>query len=197
MANTNNTHVVTGEVRFSYEHLMKPHTNDPKNPERYSVTMLIPKSDIETKAKIDAGIRAALQNGVNRGLFDKALPLDKLPTPLYDGDGVRADGYTPFGPECKGCWVMTASCSVDRKPEVVDINGAPIVIASQVYSGCYGRVSLDFFPYSAAARKGVGCGLCNAQKTRDGEAIGFTRATASDDFGTPKTGAAADFDPLS
>ena len=192
---TNPTHVVTGKVRFSYEHVMKPYanvTNDPNAEPKYSLTVLIPKSDTATKARIDAGIRAALQLGAQNHRFKEGVPLDKLPTPIYDGDGVRADGYTPFGPECKGMWVMTASCKADRKPDVVDAGGNPIIDATQIYSGCWGRVSVDFYPYSVPQRTGIGCGLCNVQKLADDEPLGGSRPSAEDDFG-----ATGDFDPLS
>ena len=190
----NATHVVTGKVRFSYEHLMKPYantTNDPNAELKYSVTVLIPKTDTATKARIDAGIKAALQQGADKRTFKDGVPLDKLPTPIYDGDGVRADGYTPFGPECKGMWVMTASCRADRKPEIVDAGGNPIINASEIYSGIWGRVSVDFYPYSVPQRAGIGCGLCNAQKLADDTPLGAARPTASDDFG-----ATGDDDPL-
>ena len=190
----NATHVVTGKVRFSYEHLMKPYantTNDPNAQPKYSVTVLVPKSDTTTKARLDAGINAAKKAGQETKKYKEGTPIDKLPTPIWDGDGYRADGYTPFGPECKGMWVFTASCNADRKPEVVDANGGPIISASEIYSGIWGRVSVDFFPYNFAGKQGVGCALCNAQKLADGEPLGAARPSAGDDFG-----ATGDEDPL-
>ncbi len=194
MTNANPTHVVTGKVRLSYEHLMKPYANtntDPSAEPKYSVTVLIPKTDTATKARIDTGIKAALQNGVKNRKFKDGVPVDKLPTPIYDGDGYRADGYTPFGPECKGMWVMTASCGQDRKPQIVDGRGNPVIDPTEIYSGIWGRVSVDFYPYSVPQRAGVGCGLCNVQKLEDGEPLGANRHTAEDDFG-----ATGDDDPL-
>ena len=190
----NATHVVTGKVRFSYEHLMKPYantTNDPNAQPKYSVTVLVPKSDTTTKARLDAGINAAKKAGQETKKYKEGTPIDKLPTPIWDGDGYRADGYTPFGPECKGMWVFTASCNADRKPEVVDAGGNPIITASEIYSGIWGRVSVDFFPYNFAGKQGVGCALCNAQKLADGEPLGAARPSAGDDFG-----ATGDEDPL-
>ena len=190
----NATHVVTGKVRFSYEHLMKPYantTNDPNAQPKYSVTVLVPKTDTAAKARLDAGITAAKKAGLETKKYKEGTPIDKLPTPIWDGDGYRADGYTPFGPECKGMWVFTASCGADRKPEVVDTNGSPIISASEIYSGIWGRVSVDFFPYNFAGKQGVGCALCNAQKLADGEPLGAARPSAGDDFG-----ATGDEDPL-
>ena len=190
----NATHVVTGKVRFSYEHLMKPYantTNDPNAQPKYSVTVLVPKSDTATKARLDAGINAAKKAGPETKKYKEGTPIDKLPTPIWDGDGYRADGYTPFGPECKGMWVFTASCGADRKPEIVNANGNPIIDPSAIYSGIWGRVSVDFFPYNFAGKQGVGCALCNAQKLADDEPLGATRPSAEDDFG-----AMGDEDPL-
>lgn len=185
-ANTNPTHVVTGKVRLSYEHLMKPAApnNDPNGDPKYSVTVLLPKSDTATKARIDRAIKAALEKGQKDKKFRDGVPLDRLPTPIYDGDGYRADGFTPFGPECKGMWVFTASCRQERKPEVVDIHGNPIIDPSEIYSGIWARVSCDFYPYAVTARQGIGCGLGNVQKLSDGEPLGGGRTTAADDFGS-------------
>lgn len=193
MANTNPTHVVTGKVRLSYEHIMKPYantTNDPEAKPKYSVTVLVPKSDTVTMARINAGIAAAKKRGLETKKFKDGTPVDKLPTPIWDGDGYRADGYSSFGPEAKGCWVFTASCSQDRKPQVVDANCNPIIDPTEIYSGIWGRVGIDFFPYNFAGKQGVGCSLCNVQKLADDEPLGATRATAEDDFGGD------DFDPL-
>ena len=192
MANTNPTHVVTGKVRFSYEHIMRPYkgeNSDPNDAPKYSVTVLVPKSDTATMQRINAGIAAAKKRGLETKKYKDGTPVDKLPTPIYDGDGYRADGYTPFGEECKGCWVFTASSSQDRKPSVVDASCQPILDPTEIYSGIYGRVGVDFFPYNFAGKQGVGCSLVNVQKLADGEPLGATRPSAEDDFG-------GDYDPL-
>lgn len=192
MANSNPSHVVTGKVRLSYEHILKPYKSPEAGPDddpKYSVTVLVPKSDTATKAKIDAGIAAAKKRGVETKKYKDGTPIDKLPTPIWDGDGYRADGYSEFGPEAKGCWVFTASTGLDRKPRVVDSSLNDIIDPTQIYSGIYGRVGVDFFPYNFAGKQGVGCSLCNVQKLEDGEPLGATRASAEDDFGD-------DFDPL-
>lgn len=193
MANTNNPcHVVTGKVRLSYEHILKPYKSPNAGPDddpKYSVTVLVPKSDTATKAKLDAGIAAAKKRGMETKKYKDGTPIDKLPTPIWDGDGYRADGYSEFGPEAKGCWVFTASTGLDRKPRVVDSSLNDILDPTQIYSGIYGRVGVDFFPYNFAGKQGVGCSLCNVQKLEDGEPLGATRASAEDDFGD-------DFDPL-
>jgi len=177
MATNKPTMVTTGEVRISYEHLMKPYANQPGAEEKYSATLLIPKSDVATKQRIDAAIQAAVQEGINSKWNGVRPP--QVAIPIYDGDGVRPNGE-PFGPECKGHWVMTASSKL--RPEVVDLNLNPIIDATEVYSGMYARVNINFFPYNSAGKRGVGCGLGPVQKTRDGEPLGG-RISAADAFG--------------
>lgn len=87
-------------------------------------------------------------------------------------------------------WVFTASSPQGRRPGVVDANCQPILDPTEIYSGIYGRVAVDFFPYNFAGKQGVGCSLCNVQKLSEGEPLGATRPSAEDDFGGD------DFDPL-
>lgn len=174
--------VVTGKVRFSYVALMMPKM-DLNGKEKYSVTALLPKSDIQSKQAIDAAIQQAITDGTN-GIWKGLVP-PQIPTPIHDGDGVKQDG-TPYGPECKGHWVFTASTNANPqypKPEVVDATGQPILQATEVYSGMYGRLSVTFAPYFSAGKKGIGCYLNHAQKLEDGEPLAGTKASASEDFG--------------
>lgn len=172
------TKVLTGEVRLSYAHLDQPYAN-PKSPgaePKYSVTMLIPKTDTATKADIDASIRAAYEGAV-AGEWKGARPQMRNAL-IYDGDGRRNDG-AEFGPECKGHWVITASTK--RKPQVVDISNINTELAPQdIYSGMYARVTLNFFAFNNSGNKGVGCGLGNVMKTRDGEPLSGGASAASD-----------------
>ena len=110
---------------------------------------------------------------------------------MYDGDGVRPSDGLPFGAECKGHWVFTASAKAEYPPEVVDKMGNPIINQSEVYSGMYGRVNVTFFPYMFGGKKGIGCGLGPVQKLRDGEALGGSMPSAAQAFGTPPAAAPA------
>lgn len=183
------TRVTTGEVRLSYVHLFKPYAAMPGQEEKYSVTLLIPKADTATKARIDAAIEAARQRGITDKWNGVCPPV--VPIPIYDGDGVRPSDGMEFGPECKGHWVMTASAKVDYQPEVVDAGLNPIINQSEVYSGMYGRVNLSFYPYAFGGKKGIGCGLGPVQKLRDGEPLGGGTVTAAQAFGEPTSQAAA------
>lgn len=174
-----NTSVTLLNVRLSYVHLMKPYSNDPSMEAKYSCTILLPKTDLQGKAAIDAAIEAAKQAGLQKK-FGGVLP-PKLPVPVYDGDGFTASG-NKFGPECAGCWVFTASSAADKPVEIVDRNMNRILDATQVYSGMYANINVNFFPYAAPGRKGIGCGLGPVQKVRDGEALGGSAPSASSCF---------------
>lgn len=171
------TNVTTGQVRLSFVHLFQPHANQPGQEPKYSTTILIPKSDTATMQRINAAIEAAAQKGV-AGIWNGARP-PQLKTPIWDGDGVRQNGE-PFGPECKGHWVMTASSK--QQQAVVDINMNPIINQTEVFSGIYARVNINFFPFSNSGNRGIGAGLGPVQKVADGEPLGG-RISAEQAFG--------------
>lgn len=185
----NEMNVTTGEARLSYAHLFKPYAYQPGQEEKYQVTVLVPKTDTATMGRINAAIEAAKQKGINDKWNGQCPPI--LNTPVYDGDGVRPSDGLPFGAECKGHWVFTASAKAEYPPEVVDKMGNPIINQSEVYSGMYGRVNVTFFPYMFGGKKGIGCGLGPVQKLRDGEALGGSMPSAAQAFGTPPAAAPA------
>lgn len=185
MYNNNPTRVLTGEVRLSYVNLVSPraNSNDPNATPKYSVTLLIPKTDTACKQNIDASIEAAAKDAQARNWNGVRPPV--MPTPIHDGDGVRENG-TPYGDECKGCWVMTASSK--NKPQVVhqsDINTE--LLPQDIYSGMYARVTINFFGYNRAGKRGIGCGLGNVMKTREGEPLAGGTTAAADFAGIGQT----------
>ena len=169
------TKVLTGEVRLSYVNLTTPRAPQQGGDPKYSVTLLIPKTDAATVANINASIKAAYEDGVSKK-WGGAHPTPKQI--VHDGDGLRPSGL-PFGDECKGHWVLTASTK--NKPQVVGIDNLDCELSpSDIYSGMYARVTINFFAYDTAGSKGVGCGLGNVLKTRDGEALAGGASAASD-----------------
>ena len=185
MYNNNPTRVLTGEVRLSYANLVVPRTNsnDPKAEPKYSVTLLIPKTDEAVKQNIDASIEAAAATAQTKLWGGVRPPI--MPIPIHDGDGVRENG-TPYGPECKGCWVITASSK--QKPQVVHQSDINTELAPQdIYSGMYARVTINFFGYNQKGRRGIGCGLGNVMKTRDGEPLAGGASAAADFAGIGQT----------
>lgn len=178
--------IVTGQARLSFVHLFKPYAYTPGAEEKFSTTILVPKTDTTTKQRIDAAIEAAAQQGQAEKWGGQRPAI--MPTPIYDGDGVRPSDGAPFGEECKGHWVFTAA---SKQPvEVVDAGGNPIINETEVYSGMYGRVCVQFFAYNFSGKKGIGCGLGPVQKIADGEPLaGHT--SAAEAFGQPQVQQAA------
>lgn len=181
------TKVVTGKVRFSFCHLFEAQKSQGGGDPKYSVTLLIPKSDTATLQKIQKAMQEARDNFcANNGAA--ALPAKPTHT-LHDGDGTRPSG-DPFGPECKGCYVITVSSK--QKPVVVDAFGNAITDPGEVYSGCYGRASINFYGYNRAGKKGISAGLLAVQKLHDGQPFGTVGS--ADDFNDGYTDASGDDD---
>ena len=185
-------------VRFSYCNLFqaKPPFNNPQGDPKFSCTILVPKTNTGAKAAIDAAIAQAIEQGVTKCWNGVRPPQPAIC--VHDGDGPRPSDGSAFGEECRGCWVFTASSK--QAPFVVDGNVQPIIDPTQVYSGMWGNVSVNFFPYANAGKKGIGCGLNGVQKTADGDPLGG-HVTAEEAFGpasapaTPAYGAAAPASP--
>lgn len=178
MADTkpNPQRVVTGKVRFSYVNLFKTRKDETTGRETYSVLILIPKTDTKTVSLINAAVESVKVDPKSQTVWgSKFLASFKLP--LRDGDTERD---TETSPEYKGHWFM--NCNTTQKPEVVDADVQAIISEADVYSGCYGRVSVNFYAYKQNGGIGIAAGLNNAQKLADGEPLG-NRSRAEDDFG--------------
>lgn len=182
--------VTTGIARLSYEHIFQPYARTANDTPKYSTTILVPKTDTATKARIDAAIEAAKRAGM-KDKFGGIIP-PVLAIPVHDGDGVRPSDGMPFGAECKGHWVFTASAK--NRPNVVDMTRQPIIDESEIYSGVYAYVNVTFFAYNNNGRKGIGCGLNAVMKARDGEPLG-AKISVEDAFAGIPMGTAA-VDPI-
>lgn len=174
MANTSKTKVITGKnTRLSYFHGWEP-TSINGGPERYSVSVLIPKDDKETVKAINDAVDAAIEEGIAK-FGGKKPNKAAIKLPLRDGDTEREDeAYA-------GHWFINANSKT--APQIVDKAVKPILDRDEVYSGCYARVSLNFYAFNSNGNKGIACGLGNIQKIRDGESLGG-RSSAADDFST-------------
>ena len=174
MANRNNTtKVVTGVVRLSYANVWEPASVNGGSP-KYSVSLLISKHDEKTVAAINAAIDTAIRDGAAK--FGGKIPnRAALKLPLRDGDTERDDEAY------KGCWFLNANSST--APQIVDRSVQPILDRSEVYSGCYARVSINFYAFNTNGNRGIACGLGNIQKVRDGEPLAG-KPSAADDFQT-------------
>lgn len=178
--------ITISNVRLSYCNLFQPQQKQGQEKPKYSVTILLPKTNTAAKAQIDQAIAQAIEQGPAKAWNGVRPPQPAIC--IHDGDGARPSDGMPFGDECKGCWVFTASSP--KPPFVVDGQVQPIIDATQVYSGCWGNVNVHFFPYNANGKKGIGCALNGVQKIRDDEPLDG-RITAQEAFlaiGTPATG---------
>lgn len=177
MAKFNNPmRVITGpNTRWSYANVWEAKSINGGTP-KFSVSLIIPKSDTKTVEKIKAAIQAAYQEGEGKlkGNGKTVPPLESIKTPLRDGDSDRPDD-----PAYENSYFINANSTV--APGIVDIDRQPILERSEVYSGVYGRASINFYAFNSNGNRGIACGLNNLQKVRDGEPLGG-RTRAEDDF---------------
>ena len=175
---SNTMKVITGpNTRWSYANVHEPKSINGGTP-KYSVSLIIPKSDTKTIAKIKAAIDAAYREGEAKlkGNGKSTPPLSTLKTPLRDGDLERPDD-----PAYANSYFINANSA--SAPGIVDADRNPILTRSEVYSGVYGRVSITLYAFNSNGNKGIACGLNNLQKIRDGEPLGG-KASAESDFST-------------
>lgn len=177
MSNNISTRVII-PCRFSYLHCWEPDSVNGGDP-KYSVSAIIQKNDTKTVNAIKKAIERAKQESMSK--WGGKIP-PNLKTPLRDGDIDRPDDEA-----YAGCYFLNANSR--QAPQVVDANVQPILDQSEVYSGCYGKISVTFYGYNSNGNRGIAAGLGNIQKLKDGESLGG-RTTAADDF---KTEADEDF----
>lgn len=181
------TQIVTGKCRASYANIMEARPNM-SGKMKYSVTLLVPKTDTETINAILAANAEATADGMANKWNNKQVSHGNIP--IYDGDASER-------PESQGCWEVR--CSSDRAPGLVDANLMPIDRATNpdaIYSGCYIRADINVYPYAvrnpstgAITKTGVAIGLNNVQKVEDGESLAGGRS-AEAAFGAPDTATA-------
>ena len=168
--------VITGkDTRWSYANVWEPKSINGSTP-KFSVSLIIPKTDVATVKKIKAAIEAAYHEGEAKlkGNSKSVPALSLIKTPLRDGDTERPDD-----PNYAGSYFVNANSAT--APGIVDADCQPILTRSEVYSGVYGRASISFYAFNSNGNRGIACGLNNLQKLRDGEPLGG-RASAESDF---------------
>ena len=169
------TQMTTGRCRLSYVSVFEPKLMPDGITEKYTVTLLIPKQDKKTLAKIAAAQKAAKEAFMAKKPGKKLSP--NMPTTLHDGDGLKENGEE-FGAECKGCMVMTVASKT--KPVIVYGDKTPMTEPTEMYSGCYGRAVINFFVYDTAGKVGITAGLNGIMKLEDGEPLAGGIVTDSD-----------------
>jgi hypothetical protein len=174
----NSTKVVTGKVRFCYANVFEPVAMNEGEQPKYSICVLIPKSDTKTLDAINKAVEAAKIAGKAKIADKNGKIPSTIKIPLRDGDEERSDD-----PAFEGMMFINAT-SKDQ-PEIVDRKKAPITDPLKVGSGDYCMVTLNFAPYNAEnTNKGIGAYLSNVQLAVRGERL------------SGKSSADADFDEL-
>lgn len=178
MKNVNSCKVITGSnTRWSFVNVLEAKSINGGTP-KFSLCLAISKDDKKTINAINAAIKAAYEEGKSKlkGNSRTIPPLEAIKTPLRDGDLERPDDDT-----FKNSYFLNANSTI--KPGIVDEKCQPIIERSEIYSGVYGRASINFYAYNKNGNKGIACGLNNLQKIRDGEPLGG-KPRAEDDFAT-------------
>ncbi|HOV07465.1 MAG TPA: DUF2815 family protein [Anaerolineaceae bacterium] len=124
--NSNPMKVITGpDTRWSYANVWEAKSINGGTP-KFSVSLIIPKSDTRTIAKIKAAIEAAYREGEAKlkGNGKAVPPLSAIKTPLRDGDTERPDD-----PAYANSYFINANSST--APGIVDCEA------------CYGGHILD------------------------------------------------------
>ena len=167
--------VITGpDTRWSYANIWEAKSINGGTP-KFSVSLIIPKSDTQTVTKVKAAIEAAYIEGEAKLKGNgKSVPtFAAIKTPLRDGDIERPDD-----PAYVNAYFINANAT--SAPGIVDADRNPILTRSEVYSGVYGRASISFYAFNSNGNKGIACGLNNLQKVRDGEPLGGKNSAESD-----------------
>ena len=172
----NPTKVITGvKTRWSYANVWEPKSINGGAP-KYSVSLIIPKSDTKTVTAVKNAIQVAYDEGQSKlkGNSKSVPALSAIKNPLRDGDAERPDDEA-----YKDSYFINANSAT--APGIVDAARQPILERSEVYSGVYGRASINFYAFNSNGNKGIACGLNNLQKISDGEPLGG-KTRAEDDF---------------
>ena len=162
--------VVTKKIRVNYPNLFEAKQTELSDEKRYSVAILIPKSDIDTVEQIKEAIQIEKRKGLE---IWKDIDLGDIKLPLRDGDIEKSDIK-----EYKNHYFVNATSKY--KPGIVDRNLNEITDEKEIYPGCYARVSINFYHFNKNGQVGIGCGINNLQNG-DGEYISIN-SEPEDDF---------------
>jgi hypothetical protein len=184
----NDTKVVTGLVRLSYAHIFEPKSINGSDP-KYSVSLIIPKDDKQMVKVLEQAIDNAKELGKSK--WGGKIP-SNLKLPLRDGDEDR-----PEDEAYENSYFINANS--ERAPQVVGTEkdkatGKAIPLGpDEVYSGCYARASINFYPFNVNGNKGIACSLISIQKIDDGEPLAGVASAPEEDFEFDEVDAEDDF----
>ena len=163
----------TGEIRASYAYVFEPYKSDEAAEAKYSMSVIIPKDDKETIAVINQAIEAAKKQGIEK--FGKSWAA-KCRMPLHDGDTDKPEDEAYADS-------FFINSNNRKKPKIYDEQGIPTDDSTVVYSGCYGSVMIEFYPYQKKTNQGISASLLGFMKTDDGEPLGGSSIDVAAGFG--------------
>lgn len=157
---------MTKEVRIGFESIWEAKTSEGQDEAYYTVCLIIDKSDKETLKRLKDAEQKAIEQGI-KSKWNGKKPAN-LQLPLHDGDLEK-----PENPNYENSYYINAKNKY--QPVIIDVNKKQITDENEVYSGCYVQAYLNFYPYLAKGKAGVGVGLGAIVKRRDGDRIGGSR----------------------
>lgn len=169
------TKIMMTNVRLSYANVWEPRAAQEGQDPKYSVSLIIPKSDKALIAKIKKAIEQTIEEGRESRGAAWAKNKNSIRIPIRDGDTDRADDGA-----YEDAFFVNASSK--NPPQIVDGKVQRIIDRAEVYSGCYANVTINFYHYDVNGNRGVAAGLGNIQKVRDGEPLGG-QVSAESEFG--------------
>lgn len=171
--------LILKNVRFSYVRVFEPQQFNGTGDFKYSVVVLIPKTDTAQLQMIRETIEAESKEFITSHPKLKGAKPEVWSNPLQDGDKTDKAGY-------EGMYFLNAN-RLERlgKPIVIDRHKRPIETKEEMYSGCWGAASLSVFGYySSAKMAGVAVGLNGLQKVTDDDRLdGGASANDFEDYG--------------
>lgn len=155
--------IVTPKARASYPHVFKPSAFQGEGEPKFSINLLVPKTNDEFIKNL-----RGLQDAATKALY----PPTKKPQ-NFEVWGIT-DGDETDDSAAAGCWVIKASNK--SRPAIVDKDAVQIIDELEVYGGCYVRANINAKAYGTASKGGVTLELNVVQKIADGEAFGGAAA---------------------
>lgn len=175
----NKCHLFVGECRSSYAHVASPIVDKVSGRKKYSVSLLIPKSNTKAVSMIEDAIKEAKILGKDTKFGGKIPPDARLKLPLRDGDDVY-----PEDPAYADMYFITANS--EDAPSVLErgANGksVPMFDPNEFYSGCWCVAAVDFYAFNFEGKLGIAVALKGVTKTRDDVPLSGKTTVSAEDF---------------
>lgn len=198
-----NTKIKTGECRFCFPHIFEParFKNDPDNPLKYSVGLLISKDDEKTLKLLEESFKNAkkndkAKNGDNKAVQKYPFIKEQSGNQGFLTDCDTDDSYSEIEAYAN-CYYLTATTNGEKESngKMIPVKGPGVVMkrdgalvhldpemdADEIYGGMYGKVTGNCYAFTGG-KGGVAFGLQNVMKTKDGEPFGTVVGSAESDF---------------